>query len=70
MSSKEFGGFPGLFRPGIYLESPKPGDQVVASTPPPRCDLSTRCLACGGELVPEHAHYKCSKCHQRDSCCF
>jgi hypothetical protein len=26
------------------------------------------CPMCGGELRPEHAHYRCS-CGWRDSCC-
>ena len=26
------------------------------------------CPLCGGELRPEHAHYRCS-CGWRDSCC-
>jgi len=27
------------------------------------------CPLCGGELSPEHAHYRCTVCGQRDSCC-
>lgn len=33
------------------------------------CDTSTQCIHCGGELIPEHAHYKCKECGQRDACC-
>ncbi|WP_436796269.1 hypothetical protein [Actinospongicola halichondriae] len=33
------------------------------------CDLSTQCWHCGGQLRPEHAHYRCTQCGQRDSCC-
>jgi len=28
-----------------------------------------QCEWCGGPMVPEHAHYKCRQCGQRDSCC-
>jgi hypothetical protein len=27
------------------------------------------CPLCGGALFPEHAHFKCSGCGWRDSCC-
>lgn len=27
------------------------------------------CPMCGGEMAPEHAHYRCSGCGWRDSCC-
>lgn len=27
------------------------------------------CPHCGGELLPEHAHYRCRGCGWRDSCC-
>lgn len=27
------------------------------------------CPLCGGSLFPEHAHFKCSGCGWRDSCC-
>jgi hypothetical protein len=33
------------------------------------CDLSLQCLHCGGDLRQEHAHYRCTQCGQRDSCC-
>jgi hypothetical protein len=33
------------------------------------CDLSTVCWNCGGEMRPEHAHYRCEACGWRDSCC-
>lgn len=32
-------------------------------------DTSTQCDWCGGRKIPEHAHYKCVECGQRDSCC-
>jgi hypothetical protein len=27
------------------------------------------CPMCGGELAAEHAHFRCSGCGWRDSCC-
>jgi hypothetical protein len=27
------------------------------------------CPNCGGDLAPEHAHFRCSGCGWRDSCC-
>ncbi|MGA0863737.1 MAG: hypothetical protein ACO3RB_07580 [Ilumatobacteraceae bacterium] len=27
------------------------------------------CPLCGGDLKPEHAHFKCFSCGWRDSCC-
>ena len=35
----------------------------------PACDLSTQCGHCGGAMRPEHAHYRCTECGNRDSCC-
>ena len=32
-------------------------------------DTSTQCVHCGWEMQPEHAHYKCPKCGNRDACC-
>ncbi len=44
--------------------------------PAPSCGVMNRdplgtfpcCPLCGGELRPEHAHYRCA-CGWRDSCC-
>ena len=33
------------------------------------CDLSEQCVWCGGQMRPEHAHYRCESCGSRDSCC-
>lgn len=27
------------------------------------------CPLCGQGLIPEHAHFKCTSCGWRDSCC-
>lgn len=32
--------------------------------------LDTVCPSCSTAMNPEHAHYRCPKCHYRDSCCF
>ena len=45
------------------------------SRPMPQADRCVRfgvfpeCPLCGGELHPEHAHFKCGGCGWRDSCC-
>jgi hypothetical protein len=63
---------------GVELEAPYeelqlPFDDPVAS--PPSCVVARDplgtfpcCPLCGGELQPEHAHYRCA-CGWRDSCC-
>lgn len=35
-----------------------------------QCDLSTTCPNCNSQMQPEHAHYRCTACGYRDSCCF
>lgn len=32
-------------------------------------DTSTLCIHCGHEMTPEHAHYRCHNCGERDACC-
>ena len=32
-------------------------------------DFSTLCPHCYGAMRPEHAHYRCHNCGERDSCC-
>jgi len=27
------------------------------------------CPHCGGDMTPEHAHFRCRSCGWRDSCC-
>jgi hypothetical protein len=34
-----------------------------------RYALFTECPLCGGDLAPEHAHFRCGTCGWRDSCC-
>lgn len=47
----------------------EPSVPAVEPLQPAACDLSTQCGHCGGPMVPEHAHYRCTICFQRDSCC-
>jgi len=40
----------------------------------PACEMSRHgifldCPQCGGDMAPEHAHYRCTGCGWRDSCC-
>jgi len=41
--------------------------------PVPECSnrfaIFSECPHCGESLSPEHAHFKCSSCGWRDSCC-
>ncbi|MET0827066.1 MAG: hypothetical protein ABWZ90_11525 [Acidimicrobiales bacterium] len=34
-----------------------------------RWAVFTECPQCGGDMAPEHAHYRCGTCGWRDSCC-
>ncbi len=43
---------------------------------PPTCRLDRSplgtfdgCPICAGPMAPEHAHYRCTDCGWRDSCC-
>ena len=60
------------------LELPfPPADAVVAAAPSPAaCELASNpfavfecCPMCGGDMAPEHAHFRCTGCGWRDSCC-
>jgi len=31
--------------------------------------IFSECPQCGGDMHPEHAHYRCGSCGWRDSCC-
>lgn len=44
----------------------------LSGSPDPKegCDLSIICPVCMIAMHPEHAHYRCSSCGYRDSCCF
>ncbi|HWJ64707.1 MAG TPA: hypothetical protein VNS19_22225 [Acidimicrobiales bacterium] len=45
------------------------GQPSAPAPAPSACDLSTQCGHCGGPMRQEHAHYRCTRCGQRDSCC-
>jgi hypothetical protein len=56
-----------------YVELELPFDDPTYA--PPQCTVARDpcgtfpcCPLCGGELKPEHAHYRCA-CGWRDSCC-
>ncbi|MGA2969342.1 MAG: hypothetical protein ABSE75_06015 [Acidimicrobiales bacterium] len=34
-----------------------------------RFAIFDECPLCGSTLTPEHAHFRCSSCGWRDSCC-
>ncbi|MGH9243313.1 MAG: hypothetical protein ACRD29_03155 [Acidimicrobiales bacterium] len=58
-------------RTWTQLELPLPErDAARAGAVAPRSPLGTFdcCPLCGGDLHPEHAHYRCA-CGWRDSCC-
>ncbi|MEM7272023.1 MAG: hypothetical protein AAF547_02985 [Actinomycetota bacterium] len=46
-------------------------------SPAPACTTATysrfavfdHCPQCGGDMAPEHAHFRCRSCGWRDSCC-
>jgi hypothetical protein len=41
----------------------------TCATPRSPLAVLAECPLCGGDLVPEHAHYRCGGCGWRDSCC-
>jgi hypothetical protein len=48
--------------------------RVIAPNTNPFCKRSAlgtfeECPQCSGEMLPEHAHYRCASCGWRDSCC-
>lgn len=55
----------------LELPFPPAEPAEVARCELPRNPLGTfdGCPMCGGRLAPEHAHFRCSSCGWRDSCC-
>lgn len=58
------------------LELPFPPTGDVAVSDERRCALGRSplgtfagCPMCGGSMAPEHAHFRCTGCGWRDSCC-
>jgi hypothetical protein len=54
-------------------ELPFPPHEAAA---PPACHWERSpfgtfdcCPMCGGDMAPEHAHFRCGGCGWRDSCC-
>lgn len=47
-------------------------ERIAQASHAPRgtCDLAVTCPNCSTLMTPEHAHYRCSTCGYRDSCCF
>lgn len=48
--------------------------QPFAADRPVVCEMSRHgifldCPQCGSDMAPEHAHYRCTGCGWRDSCC-
>ena len=62
-------------RPGLLveeLELPFPPVEAPVAPAPLECSrfgVFDACPLCGGELAPEHAHFRCGACGWRDSCC-
>ena len=54
--------------PLLHLVARPAVSGVPVSCLPP--DLAVICVYCGAKMVPEHAHYRCPRCHNRDSCCW
>ena len=58
------------------VEEPELPFPPFAAAAPPTCELATNpfavfdcCPLCGAEMAPEHAHFRCTGCGWRDSCC-
>ncbi|HYD11086.1 MAG TPA: hypothetical protein VEA78_13375 [Acidimicrobiales bacterium] len=46
--------------------------QTTAPAPVQECSrfgIFTECPHCGSDMAAEHAHYRCTGCGWRDSCC-
>lgn len=52
-------------------DRPEPGSPGAVAGVCARSPLGTflDCPHCGGDLAPEHAHFRCTGCGWRDSCC-
>ena len=57
-------------------ELPFPPHQLLAPSAPAACHWQRSpfstfecCPMCGGDMAPEHAHFRCGACGWRDSCC-
>ena len=52
---------------GPATTEPLPGQPVACEMS--RFGVFLDCPQCGGDMAPEHAHYRCLACGYRDSCC-
>lgn len=50
--------------------------EAAAAPEPAACELASSpfavfesCPMCGSSMAPEHAHFRCTACGWRDSCC-
>jgi hypothetical protein len=50
-------------------EPAEPVEREVAHCERSPLGTFAECPHCGGGLRPEHAHFRCSVCGWRDSCC-
>ena len=48
--------------------TPRPTSHAVCAQPSPFA-IFDECPMCGEAMAPEHAHYRCTGCGWRDSCC-
>jgi len=55
----------------VSLTSPSPGAECHRSAEASARDdcLPVTCPVCDQPMKPEHAHYRCTGCGYRDSCC-
>jgi hypothetical protein len=44
-------------------------DEAAVACTTSRYAVFTECPLCGGDMRPEHAHFRCAGCGWRDSCC-
>ncbi|MDH3294355.1 MAG: hypothetical protein OER95_08555 [Acidimicrobiia bacterium] len=61
-----------LSNDGTGMLDDRPGAESGTVCPFPtrsRHAVFEECVHCGGEMAPEHAHYRCRSCGWRDSCC-
>jgi hypothetical protein len=52
----------------LELPFPPTGDRTCTLERSPLGTFAD-CPMCGGSLAPEHAHFRCTGCGWRDSCC-
>jgi hypothetical protein len=56
---------------GQRIQAGTSGSVVDSDGAACRSPLGTfsECPLCGGDMAPEHAHFRCGACGWRDSCC-